>query len=325
MNIHRKISAIFGLWLLGVGWCLHAQTSLSRNQPIEIIVPFGPGGAATSSAQFVASVLKHHGYQALVLNKPGNNGIIAGNQVAKSAPDGHTLLLGSFSTVSANVAFKNEQTGMEFDDKSFVPVILTNRAALGLIVGQKSSTKTFDQFKLFVKNNPDKFNVGTYNATLGRIIKYWAKIEGLPEPTIIVYKGSAPMNIDTASGVLLSAVDNIGWGTPAMPLLEETKLYLIATFDNSASKQVNKINPVTTDLSRGTSKLRFSVWNGLFAPAGTPANIINQINTLINQSMNDENFREKTITMEGLGGSAADMQTLIIADSELLAKIKKSK
>ena len=53
--------------------------------------------------------------------------------------------------------------------------------------------------------------------------------------------------------------------------------------------------------------------------------IINQINTLINQSMNDENFREKTIPMEGLGGSAADMQTLIIADSELLAKIKKSK
>ena len=205
----------------------------------------------------------------------------------------------------------------------FVPVILTNRAALGLIVGQKSSTKTFDQFKLFVKNNPDKFNVGTYNATLGRIIKYWAKIEGLPEPTIIVYKGSAPMNIDTASGVLLSAVDNIGWGTPAMPLLEETKLYLIATFDNSASKQVNKINPATTDLSRGTSKLKFSVWNGLLAPAGTPAPVINQINALINQSMNDENFREKIVTMEGVGGSVADMQALISADQELLRKIQK--
>jgi tripartite-type tricarboxylate transporter receptor subunit TctC len=321
----NMLSVIFCLAALLPAFTVQAQSSLSRTTPIEIVVPFGPGGAATSSAQFVASVLKHHGYQALVVNKPGNNGIIAGNQVAKSPPDGHTLFLGSTSTVSANIAFRNEQTGMEFDDKSFVPVILTNRAALGLIVSQKSSIKTFDQFKLFVKNNPDKFNIGTYNATLGRVIKYWAKLEGLPEPTIVVYKGSAPMIIDTASGVLFCAFDNIGWGTPAMPLLEDTKLNLIAAFDNSASKQVNKINPTATDLSRETSKLKFSVWNGLFAPAGTPANIINQINTLINKSMNEENFREKTVTMEGLGGSVADMQSLITADQELFRKIEKSK
>lgn len=292
----------------------------TKSQPIEIVVPFGPGGAATSSAQFIATVLKDQGYRAVVVNKPGNNGIIAANYVASSPATGHTLFLGSTSTVVGNVAFKADQQGMEYNEQSFVPIVLTNRAAMGLLVPATSNIKNYKQFKEFVKKNPEKFNIGTYNVTFGHVFREWARQEGLPTPTMIHYKGSAGMVVDVTSGVLSSAFDNIGWGTPAMPLLEDERIRMIATLDNSASKKVKEINSSVADISQST-RLKFSVWNGLFAPAGTPKAFIDTINRAVNSALTDPRYREAVATMEGVGGTTEDLTALVNRDFVLFKSL----
>lgn len=304
-------------WL---SWSAATPVIDTKAQPIEIVVPFGPGGAATSSAQFIATVLKDHGYRAVVVNKPGNNGIIAANYVVASAPTGHTLFLGSTSTVVANVAFKADQQSMEYNEHSLVPIVLTNRAAMGLLVPANSDIKNYKQFKEFVKNNPQKFNIGTYNVTFGHVFKEWARQEGLPTPTMIHYKGSAGMVVDVTSGVLLSAFDNIGWGTPAMPLLEDGRIRMIATLDNSASKKVRETNSSAVDISQHT-RMKFSVWNGLFAPTGTPKNVVDAINKAVNTALTDPRHKEAVSAMEGVGGSPEDLTTLVNRDFVLFKSL----
>jgi len=293
----------------------------TTSQPIEIVVPFGPGGAATSSAQFISKVLKDHGLRAVVTNKPGNNGIVAANYVASSPATGHTLFLGSTSTVVGNVAFHHAQVGMEYSENSFVPVVLTNRASMGLIVSSTAGITNYKQFKEFVKKNPQKFNIGTYNATFGHVFKEWAKKEGLPEPTIVHYKGSAALVVDVTSGVLLSAFDNIGWGTPAMPLLDDGKIRMLATLDNSASKKVREINKSTVDISQLQPSVKFSVWNGVFAPAGTPKHVVEGLNKMINSALTDPRYKETVTVMEGVGGSTEEMTALVNKDFVLFKSL----
>jgi tripartite-type tricarboxylate transporter receptor subunit TctC len=293
----------------------------TKNQAIEIVVPFGPGGAATNSAQFIAKVLKEQGLRVVVTNKPGNNGIIAANYVATSAPTGHTLFLGSTSTVVSNVAFKADQQGMEYNERSFVPVVMTNRAAIGLVISSTSDIQNYKQFKEFVKKNPQKFNVGSYNSTFGYIFKEWAKKEGLPEPTIVLYKGSSQLVIDVASGVLFSAFDNIGGPTPAMPLLDGGQIRMIATLDNSASKKIKEINKSTVDIAQLQPSVKFSVWNGLFAPAGTPKSVVVAINRAVNSALTDPTYQETVSFMEGLGGSSEEMAALVNKDFVLLKSL----
>lgn len=300
-----------------------AQQSINKEKTIEVVIPFAPGGAATSVGQFVAKSLKSQGYNAVAVNRPGNNSIIAVNHVAKSSPNGLTVLIGTTSSVVSNVVFKSEQTGVEYDEQSLAPVVLLNESALGMIVSADSNIKTYDQLRTFVKQNPDKFNIGTYNANFGHIFKDWAKKEGLPSPTIVLYKGSAAMVTDVVGGSLLMAFDNFGWGAPMLPFLDSGKLRILATLDNAASKQIGKISYPVVDISKSHPDIKFSVWMGLFVPAGTPPTIIAELNSVINRAVSDPSNKEAVDQMDGIGGTVEQISSLVRRDFRTLKRFAK--
>lgn len=300
-----------------------AQPSLSKDATIEVVVPFAPGGAASNTGQMAAKFLKDAGYNAIAVNRPGNNSIIANNSVAKAAANGQTLLIGTTSGLSANLAFRNQQTGMEYTENSFAPIVLLNQSGFGLIVAGDSPIKNYELFKFYVRANPDKFNIGTFNITYGVLFKEWARKEGLPEPTIVPYKGSAAMVADVAGGTLLAAFDNFGYGAPMLPLLQANRLRLLATFDNSATKEIKKISYPVTDISKLYPELKFSVWLGLWAPAGTPAPVIAEINRVINAALTDSRNRELLEQTDGIGGAPAVLENLFRRDLRTLSRLAK--
>lgn len=310
----------FGFASIAVADPLVAELKQSQ---IEIVVPNPPGGTASNTAQLVAAVLKDQGYRVVVTNKPGNNGIIAANHVAAARPNGQTLLLGGTSTMAANLAFRNEQTGMEYTERSFVPIVLTGQSAMGLIVSATAPFRTYEQFKQYVRENPQRFNIGTWNASFGSVFKEWARREGLPAPTLINYKGSAPMVVDIVNGNLLAAFDNIGWGASAVPLIADGKMSLLATLDNSVSRQVRVLNARATDLALLHPRNRFSVWNGLFAPVGTPPAVIAELNRAVNTALADTQHRASAEEMS-LGGRPDVLRDLWNRDLNLLKSLNQA-
>lgn len=320
----KKILAI----IVGTITCLsvltaHAQSSLSRDRTTEIVIPFAPGGAASNTGQMAAKFLKDAGYNVIAVNRPGNNSIIANNSVAKAESNGHTLLIGTTSGLAANLAFKSQQTGMEYTENSFAPIVLLNQSGFGLIIAGDSAIKNYEQFKFYVRANPDKFNIGTFNLTYGVLFKEWARQEGLPEPTIVPYKGSATMVADVAGGNLFAAFDNFGHGAPMLTLLQANRLRLIATFDNTATKDIKKIAYPVTDISKLYPELKFSVWLGLWAPAGTPTATINEINRVINSALIDPRNRDLLEHTDGIGGTPAVLENLFRRDLQTLSRLAK--
>jgi tripartite-type tricarboxylate transporter receptor subunit TctC len=298
-----------------------SQPNFSSGHITEIIIPFAPGGAASNTGQMVAKFLNDKGYNVIVVNRPGNNSIIANNSVAKSEPDGHTLLIGTTSGLSVNLAFKSQQTGIEYTENSFVPIVLLNQSSFGLIISGNNVIKNYEQFKFYVRANPDKFNIGTFNITYSVLFKEWARREGLPEPTVIPYKGSAGMIVDVAGGNLLAAFDNFGQGAPMMPLLQANRLKLIATFDNSATKEIKKISYPVADISKQYPELKFSVWLGLWAPRGTPGTTIKEINHIVNAALVDPYNRELMEKTDGIGGTPAVLENLFRRDLYILSRL----
>ena len=294
-----------------------AKSINTKDKVIEIVVPYAPGGAATNVAHFVAEAFKEEGLETIVVNKPGNNAIIGANYVAKTAPTGHTLLIGVSAQV-ANLAFGAE--GMEYTETSFKPIMILNRSSTGLVVKQDGPITNYQELLSYVKKNPDQFNIGCLNINQAKIWKEWARKENLPEPNIIIYKGSAQIMTDVASGTLIVGFDNFGWGAPMIPLIEAGKLKLIATFDNSVTKEISKIKNTVVDIAKLHPELRFSVWIGLMAPAGTPQDIITEINQIVNKAVSNPKFKDRVDAMDFAGGTPEQMYNLFKSDLKLLKK-----
>jgi tripartite-type tricarboxylate transporter receptor subunit TctC len=305
------------------GTTTHAQSTLNRERLTEIIIPFAAGGAASNMGQLTSKFLKDAGYNVIAVNRPGNNSIIANNSVARAEPNGHTLLIGTTSGLAGNLAFRSQQVGMEYTENSFTPIVLLNQSGFGLITAGNGAIKNYEQFKFYVRANPEKFNIGTFNAGYGVLFREWARKEGLPEPTVVTYKGSAAMVADIAGGTLLAGFDNFGYGAPMVPLLQANRVRLIATMDNSATNEIKKIPYPVADISQLHPELKFSVWLGLWAPAGTPVSVTNEINRIINSAVKDPNNRELIAQMDGIGGTPAVLENLFRRDLRTLSRLAK--
>lgn len=260
------------------------------NGPIELIVPFPPGGAAGNLSHVMAEILTENGLPTIVVNKPGADATIGTNFAAEAAPNGKTLFMGSGSTLSANVAFG--VTGMKYNEKSFVPIMPLGEVGQVLIVLPNSPIKNYEQFKFYVKANPDKFFLGFWNTNYSKILYAWAEAEGLPRPTIIIYKGSAALELDVMGGQILAGVDP--WTTPSQ-LFAGGKLGVLAGFTNDVISQIKDIDPKNPSVSiaKNHPELAFSVWYGLYAPAGTPMEITTKINTILNAALKHPKWKEK--------------------------------
>lgn len=288
--------------------------------PIEIVVPYPPGGATDSLGRIVSEIFNERGMTSIVVNKPGADAVIGANYAAKGKPDGKTLFVSATGALDANFAFK--APGMEYNDKTFVPIIPLANISYVLAVPASSPIKNYEQFKFYVRANPDKFNLAFWNANTANIFYDWAKKENLPTPNIILYKGSGPQMIDLVGGHVPFAYDT--WLAMA-PMYDANKVRIIATLDKGGLAVVKKLKPGNESIAISDihSDLNVGVWYGLWAPAGTPKTTIDEMNKIVNTALKEPKYREKMemLNIKIYGGTADSLLVLQKRNLQILQRI----
>jgi len=245
------------------------------NRPISLVVPVPPGGAADFVARTVAEALsKELGQPITVENKAGASGSVASSFVAKSKPDGYTLLQNSITTHGIGPYFMKN---LNYDpQKDLVPVGGLAEFSLILVVNSELKVNSVADLIALAKQRPVSFassGKGGAPHLSGELFGTATKSQTLHVP----YKGSGPAAVDVAAG----RVDIMFDAAPSLlPHIKSGKVKPIAAVGNQRNSLLPDV-PTFTEL--GYPQMVASLWYGVMAPAGTPAPIINKLNAALNK------------------------------------------
>jgi tripartite-type tricarboxylate transporter receptor subunit TctC len=315
----KKLLAIAMGLFLAVS-LVHATEFDPTKRPIEIVVPYPPGGATDKLARIVDQMFQDRGWKSFVTNKPGADGVIGGNYAAAARPDGHTVFMSGTGLLDANIAFR--APSINYNERSFVPIAPVANVSYVLIVKKGMPIDTYEKFKFYVKANPNRFNVAFWNANTANVFYEWARAEGLPKPNIILYKGSGPQMIDVLGGHV-----DFAWETwvAAAPHFESDKIKIIATLDNQGQQVIKKIRPDSevVSIERQHPGLAIGVWYGLWAPAGTPKEVVAEMNSVINQAFRNPRYQQniESLNIRRYGGTAEKLGQLQGNNLKLLKRV----
>jgi tripartite-type tricarboxylate transporter receptor subunit TctC len=241
---------------------------------IRIVVPFAAGGASDAITRIVAQPLSETlGQPVVVDNRPGAEGAIAGEVVAKSAPDGYTILFGGNTTMlGVPILRKNPPYDVIAD---FAPITSLGKFAFFLVVHPNIPAKTLSELIDYARANPGKLNYAT--STVNEVLAF-AQLKSLANVDMVQvpYKGGAPATPD-----LLSARVHLMFttGSSVVPLVKEGKLRALATLLPGRS---SLLPSVPTIAEAGMPRLTAVPWSGLFAPAKTPKDIVERLSREVN-------------------------------------------
>ena len=272
-----------------------AQAGWPR-QSIRFVVPFAPGGTSEIVARTVAYELTRQlGQTVYIENKGGGGGIPAMTDVARSTPDGYTLILGHVGSLAVNpVIFPNEP----FDvNKDFIPVTLLAKVPNLFVIHPEVPAKNFKEFVAHVKKNPGKLNYGTAgNASAGHLAMEYLKLETGMFITHIPYRGTGPMLTDLLAG----RTQATSAGLPALlPHIKSGKLRAIAVGTQS---RLPALPDVPTVAEMGFKNFETSQWYGMLAPAGTPAEIVKRLQEETLKALKSNSVTERFAADSAVGG-----------------------
>jgi tripartite-type tricarboxylate transporter receptor subunit TctC len=241
------------------------------SKPIRFVVPFAPGGTSEVVARSVAVELtKQLGVSVYVENKPGGAGVVAMQDVAKSAPDGHTLILTHVGTLAVNPYMLESQP---YDvNKDFAPVTLLAKVPNVFVIHPDVPAKNFKEFVAYAKANPGKLNYGSAgNASAGHLAMEYLKLVTGMFMTHIPYRGTGPQLTDLLAGRTQAS----SAGMPALGAhIRAGKLRAIAV---GTQKRIASMPDVPTVAEMGFPNFETSQWYGIHVPAGTPPEIIKRL------------------------------------------------
>jgi tripartite-type tricarboxylate transporter receptor subunit TctC len=248
-------------------------------KPIKIIVPFGPGGFTDVVARILGVKLGESLGQSVVIeNKPGAGSMIGTDQVAKSAPDGHTLLIVSSTHVISPWIYKS----VPYDPiKSFAPVTKLVDSPYVLLTNPKVPAKNVQEFIALAKANPDKIHYassgnGSAQHLIGGMFASMTKTQLKHVP----YRSSNLATTDVVAGVVESSFA----GVPnALSQVPNGRLNALAV---TSAKRIPQLPNVPTMQEAGVPGYDATIWLALLAPAGTPAHIVNKLNVEVAKIMN---------------------------------------
>jgi len=254
-----------------------AQTYPTR--PVKIVVPFGPGGFTDVVARILGVKLSESlGQPVVIENKPGAGSLIGTDQVAKAAPDGHTLLIVSSTHVISPWIYKS----LPYDPiKSFTPVTRLVDSPYVLLTHPKVPAKNVQEFIALAKSQPDKIHYassgnGSAQHLIGGLFASMSKTQLKHVP----YRSSSLAINDLVGGVVESSFA----GVPnALSQVPGGRLNALAV---TSAKRIPQMPNVPTMQEAGVPGYDATVWLALLAPAGTPGNIVNRLNSEIAKIMN---------------------------------------
>lgn len=297
-------------------WASQASAQSFPNRQIRLVIPFPPGGGTDIAARLVGEKLGVQLRQSVVPdNKPGANGVIASELVARAAPDGYTLLV---ATGSSHAFAPALGVKLPFDPvKDFVPVALIGQFPTVLVINPAVPAKTMRQFVDYARQNPKKLNYGSAgngstNHFLGELVKQTAGIDMLHVP----YKGSAPASADLLAGQIQVMVDSVA---AAKGNIEAGKLRALGV---TTAQRVAQLPDVPT-LKESGFDIEYAGWVVLMAPAGTPADVVATLHDAVAAAMTDpavvERYGKQGIVIRPM--SLTELPVYLRNDKERWAKV----
>jgi len=295
-----------------------AQAAASYpNKPIKIIVPFPPGGATDILARATGFELqKAWGQPVIIENRPGAGGNSGADVVAKAAPDGYTLVMGTVGTHAINMSL---YARMPYDAvKDFDPVVLVAGVPNLLVVHPSVPAKTVAELTALAKSQPGKLNVassgnGTSIHLAAELYKQMAGVD----ITHVPYKGSSPAVADLLGGQVQLMFDNM---PSSLPHAKAGKLRALAV---TSLKRSPALPDVPTMDESGLKGFDATSWFGLLAPAGTPKDIIAKLNAASVKALATPEMRERLAAQgaDPIGNSPEQFSVFIKAEIDKWAKI----
>ncbi len=281
------------LWGLALSTC--GQTFATYpERAIKLIVPFAAGGGTDLVARVIGGAMTNELHQTVIIeNKPGGSTIIGTDALAKSAPDGYTLVMATF----AHAVNPSLKTKLPYNqDKDFAPVCLIGISPNVLVVSAASPYQSVKELLEAVKANPGKFSYASQGSGTSAHLagELFASLTGA-KLLHVPYKGAAPALTDLMGrqvDIMFATASAVG------NLIEAGKLRALAvtTTDRSTSPVLAK---VPTIAENGVPGYSAGSWYGVFAPAGTPKEIIAQLNAAITKGALSSSFKNQ-VESEGL-------------------------
>lgn len=303
---------VFGLLGLALAAtpCERATAQDWPARPVTMIVPFPAGAAVDTLARAVAQALSEEtGKQFIVDNRAGAGGNLGAMAVAKAAPDGHTWLFGTPAPIALN---KFMYKGLSYDsERDFAPVVLVAKSPMIIAATANFPGKTLVDLIAYARQNPGKVNVGhPGNGTLGHITSVLIQQFAGVEMTNVPYRGSSPLITDLLSGQVEVAMDFM---PTYLPLVADQKIRALAVTTN---RRVAQLPDVPTVQEAGFKDFEASAWYAIVAPVGTPPDIVNRMNKMVNAFLQSE--KGKTIleqnSLQGVGGTPDDLKAFIASE-----------
>jgi tripartite-type tricarboxylate transporter receptor subunit TctC len=270
-----------------------AQVSAAYpDRPVKIVVPFPPGGGTDIISRNIGSAMsKDLGQPVVVENKPGGGTILGTAQVANAPADGYTLVMATF----AHAVNPSLKASLPYDtDKAFQPVALIARSYNILVVNPNSRFKTVPNLLAAAKAAPGKLNYGSFGIgtsahLAGELFKYLGKVD----MTHVAYQGAAAALTDLMAGQIDAMFTTVASVTS---FIQAGQLRAVAV---TSAKRSPAFPDLPTIAEAGVPGYVAESWYGLYAPAGTPRDVILRLNKSAAEAVKADGFK-KLETVEGL-------------------------
>jgi tripartite-type tricarboxylate transporter receptor subunit TctC len=270
-----------------------AQSSAGYpNRPVKLVIPFPPGGPLDIIGRAIAQKASEDWGQSVVVdNRPGAGGNIGADIVAKSPPDGYTIVMGALSTHAVNPSLYGK---MPYDAvKDFAPISLVAITPNVLVVNATLPVNSAKDFIAYAKANSGKLAFGSgSNGSAGHLAGELFKVDTGTDIVHVPYKGGAPATQALLAGDTQFMFDNLA---NAMPQVKAGKLKALAVTTAERSKLAPDL---PTMAEAGLPGFDISTWFGLLAPAGTPKDVIAKWNAEVTKILNSPEMRDR-LTAQG--------------------------
>jgi tripartite-type tricarboxylate transporter receptor subunit TctC len=293
-----------------------AQAQNYPNKVIRIVVPYGPGGGVSILAQLVGNKMQEALKQPVVIdNRPGAGGNLGADVVAKSPPDGYTLLMHTSSMSSASSLYSK----LPFDPvRDFAPVSMVISTQFVIGGSPKNPATNLRELVALAKDKPGVYNFGSSGAgsSLHLFAEMFNSIEGI-KMVHIPYRGDAPMITSLIAGDTQLAF------LPQANGIANVQGNLIRGLGVTGTKRMEALPDVPTALEQGIKGLEVGSWVAMFAPAGTPPDIVQTIQQSVATALADRQVRDWLVStgQNPVGNSPAEFSALFKADTERFAKV----
>jgi tripartite-type tricarboxylate transporter receptor subunit TctC len=319
LNLQRRKHAVrFAVALAMLGSVATAAAADYPAQPITLVVPYSAGGGADNAARIIAQGLGEVSGQSIVIeNKGGASGSIGAAFVARSAPDGYTVLYDA-SAFSINAATRK----LPYDfKKDFIPVSQAVSVPNIMVVAANSPFQTVQDFINAAKQHPGKHTFASYGpGSLAQMAGELLKKDASVDLVHIPYKGGAPALVDVMSGQVDVYFAN---AASSLNYIAGKKLRALAV---TSDKRMAELPDVPTMTESGIKGFNVVEWNGFFLPAGTPEAVVNRLQTLVQTTLARPDVKEKLakLGLTPVGSTSAEFASFVDSEEKRWADVAKA-